>query len=352
MVDLSRRHVLAALAGVAASGLALRVATTAETAHRIDVHHHFLPQKYMAEEHERIAGVTHNLSGNALLKWTPQQALEEMDANGVAMSFASISTPGVWFGDVAAARRLAREWNDFAAEAIRDHPGRFGLFAVVAPPDTEGALKEIEYALDSLKADGIGLLSNYDGKSLGDASFAPVLEELNRRKAIVYVHPTFSPCCTNLIPGVIPQRIEFPLDTTRTITSLLFTGTFARLADIRWIFSHGGGTLPFLAARIAEMENIKDVAARNPKGLTFEMKKLYYDTASAVSRPQLAAMIDFIPPTHILFGSDYPFVKTKDGVDGLNHFRLSQHMRQAIDHDNAALLLARVRNPGKSARAG
>lgn len=352
MHDLSRRHMLATLGGVAASALLPGAATTAEPLRRIDVHHHFLPQKYMAEEHERIVGVTHNLSGNALLKWTPQQALDEMDANGVALSFASISTPGVWFGDVAAARRLSRGWNEFAAEAIRDHPGRFGLFAVVAPPDTEGALKEIEYALDTLKADGIGLLSNYDGKLLGDKSFVPVLEELNRRKAIVYVHPTFSPCCSTLIPGLQAQRVEFPLDTTRTITSMLFTGTFARLPDIRWIFSHGGGALPFLEGRISEMDGLKEVAARNPKGTVYEMKKLYYHTASAVSKPALAAMMAFIPPSHILFGSDYPFVKTKNGVEGLDQYRMSQNMRRAIDHDNAALILPRVRSRDKSARAG
>jgi 6-methylsalicylate decarboxylase len=340
--SLSRRQLLAGLAGVAATSLWPAGGGTVELGHRIDVHHHFLPQKYMAEEHERIVGVTHNLSGNALLKWTPQQALDEMDANGIRTAIASISTPGVWFGDVAAARRLSREWNDFAAETIRDHPGRFGLFAVVAPPDTEGALKEIDYALGSLKADGIGLLSNYDGKSLGDASFAPVLEELNRRKTIVYVHPTFSPCCANLIPGLIAQRIEFPLDTTRTITSLLFTGTLARLPDIRWIFSHGGGTVPYLEGRISEMDKDSKVAALNPKGTVYEMKKLYYDTASAVGKPTLAAMMAFIPPTHILFGSDYPFVKAKDGVEGLERYRFSEKMRTAIDSGNAMKLLPRL----------
>ena len=352
MEDLSRRHMLATLGGVAASALLPGIASTAEPVHRIDVHHHFLPQPYMKEEHERLASYTHSAPASALLSWNPQKSLEDMDANGIAMSFGSISTPGTWYGDVAASRRLSRVWNDAAAEAIRDHPGRFGVFATVAPPDNEGALKEIEYALDTLKADGIGLLSNYDGKSLGDKSFAPVLDELNRRKAIVYVHPTVSTCCANLIPGVIPQRIEFPLDTTRTITSLLFTGTFARLPDIRWIFSHGGGTLPFLAARIAEMEKQKEVAERNPKGLNFEMKKLYYDTASAASKPQLAAMLAYIPPSHILYGSDYPFVKTDEGIEGLEHYRLSQHMRTAIDHDNAAMLLARVRSRDRSAKAG
>jgi 6-methylsalicylate decarboxylase len=214
---------------------------------------------------------------------------------------------------------------------------------VVAPPDTEGALKEIEYAYGTLKADGIGLLSNHDGKSLGDPSFAPVLEELNRRKALVYVHPTVSPCCAALIPGVIPQSIEFPLDTTRTITSLVATGTLARLPEIRFIFSHGGGAVPFLAGRMIEsLGNNKEIGPRNPKGIAYELKKLYYDTASAVSPPTLAAMTAFIPPSHILFGSDYPFLKPELAVEGLAQHKFSGPMAMDIDRNNAMRLLPRL----------
>ncbi len=191
----SRRSVLGALGAVGA-GAALPHAAGAADAKdaksRIDIHHHFLPHDYMAEEHERIPNFKHNL-GELALTWTPEKALEVMDANGIEIAIGSSSTPGPWFGDVEASRRLSREWNEAAAKAVHDHPGRFGFFATVAPPDADGALKEIAYALDSLKADGIGLLSNYQGKYLGDPSFEPVFEELNRRKALVYVHPTAAP---------------------------------------------------------------------------------------------------------------------------------------------------------------
>jgi predicted TIM-barrel fold metal-dependent hydrolase len=333
---------------MAAATLLPGVVAAAETkpkgARRIDAHHHFLPQKYMAEEHERLSGYTHgSMTSDRLLHWTPEQALETMDKNGIEWAIASISTPGVWFGDVAAARRLSREWNEAAAKTIADHPGRFGLFAVVAPPDTEGALKEIEYSLDTLKADGIGLLSNYDGKELGDPSFVPVFEELSRRKALIYVHPTVAPCCAALIPGTIPQNIEFPLDTTRTITSLIVAGTFAKYPDLRFIFSHGGGAMPFVSGRIIEtFSNNKAVAARNPKGIEYELKKLYVDTASANSVPALAATMAFMPRTHVLFGTDYPFVAPEKGVEGIDHYKFAPGIRRDIDRDNALRLLPRL----------
>ncbi len=195
-----------------------------------------------------------------------------MDKAGVLTALTSITTPALRFLDEAGARKLARECNEYTAKLVADRKGRFGMFAVMPMPSVEGTLHEIAYALDTLKADGIGLLTSYGDKWLGDPAFAPVLEELNRRKAGVYTHPTTANCCANL-------------DTTRTIASLVFSGTAARLADLRIIFSHGGGTLPFLAERFLRLPlNNRTLAARVPNGVIAELRRFYYDT-SAIAWP-------------------------------------------------------------------
>jgi predicted TIM-barrel fold metal-dependent hydrolase len=315
------------------------------TPRRVDIHHHFMPRRYMIEEQERNPGYGHGRTTAAqLTSWTAERSIEVMDEQGVDCAIGSVSTPGVWFGDAQAARRLSREWNEAAAQAVSAYPRRFGFFGVVAPPDIDGALKEIEYACDSLGADGISLMSNYDGKSLGDLSFAPVFEELNRRDCVVYVHPTMHPATARLIPGLMPQAIEFPFDTVRTITSLVLTGTLTRFPKIKFIFSHGGGALPFLAARIAHVgDTLETFSKINPHGVEHELRRLYCDTAFASSGPQLAAMLRFLPESNILFGSDYPFAGPDHWTADLDAYPLADSTRAAIDGENALQLLPRLK---------
>ena len=342
------------ITSVAAAGAAMtlapgfiRSAAAANKVQRIDMHHHFLPQQYMREEAERIKA---NHGNSAMFSWTAAGDVDACDMAGVDFAIGSISTPGVWYGDVELGRKLARQWNVEAAKTVAAYPKRFGFFAPVPLPDTDGALKEIDYALGTLKADGINFLSNYQGKWLGDPSFAPVMEELNRRKAIAYVHPTFSPCCTNnMVPGLVAPTLEFPFDTARTIVSLVTSGTTTQFPNIRFIFSHGGGALTGIYGRIAGLGNAPAFKDKVPAGVPAELKKLYYDTASLNSVATLSGLLKVIPASQILLGSDYPLagppptnVMVKRAVEEFEEFKPSPKLKRAVEHDNPIRLVPRI----------
>lgn len=313
---------------------------------KIDVHHHFFPPSYIAAEQNRPS-VSRRVSSTQLSSWSPEQSLELMDKNGIATAIASVSSQGVWFGHAIASRRLSRDWNEYAAQQVTKYTKRFGFFAAIPLPDTDGGLKEIEYALDVLKADGIALVSTYDSKYLGDASFAPTLEELNRRGAVIFVHPTAAGCCGTTVPGMRPNVVEFPFDTTRTILSLLVSGSLSKFAQIRWIFSHGGGATPMLAGRLVDLlstgPDSKGMATNAPQGVLHELKRLYYDTASSTSEPAMAALLKLVPAQQILFGTDYPFVDTPSSIKELGSIALSNVDRVAIERGNAEALLTRLK---------
>jgi predicted TIM-barrel fold metal-dependent hydrolase len=302
--------------------------------YRVDVHHHILPPDYMK--------LTAKQRGGPAPDWSPDRSLEEMDGAGIQRAVLSLVQPGVWFGDDAEGRRLARSTNDYGARLVRDHPGRFGLFAAIPYPDTEGSLREIEYALDTLKADGIGLMTSYGNRWLGDRAFWPVLQELDRRKAVVYTHPTQPDCCRGLIPDVPTSAIEYATDTTRTIASVLFTGAAARFPQIRWIFSHGGGTLPFLVSRFTTLEaNLKD-KSRLPHGALYEVRRFYYDTAQANHPGALAALTKLVPTSQVVLGTDYPFRHAASEIAGVAEYGFTTADLRAIERDNATRLLARA----------
>ncbi len=327
-----RRDFLGKMATLGAAALLPGELVAGVKPYRIDVHHHLVPPAYLAEISTRRLG--------AEVPWTPESSIEEMDKSGIARSVLSLIQPGVWLGEVAQGRRLARETNDYGAQLVRDHPGRFGLFATLPLPDTEGSLREIEYAFEVLKADGIGLMTSYGKKWLGDPAFAPVWEELNRRKAVVYTHPLAPDCCRNLIPDVPTAAIEFATDTTRSIASLVFSGSAARYPDIRWIFSHAGGTMPFLVSRFTREEiTLKERAQRLPHGVLHELKKFYYDTAQANHAGALAALTRLIPIAQLLYGTDFPY---RDGAEvnaGLAAYHFSHRELRAIERDNALRLM-------------
>ena len=255
----------------------------------------------------------------------------------------SITNPGLWFGDNQATIRVARACNEYGARLVQQHPSRFGLFASMPLPDIDGTLKEIAYAYDVLKVDGIGLFTSYGDTWLGHASFEPVMTELNRRKAVVHVHPTAANCCRNLAYGAAPGSIEYGTDTTRAIVGVTFNGVTTRYPDIRFIWSHAGGSAPFLAARIdGGSRNAKDVM---PAGFMAEAKKFYYDTAGATNRGAIASLLELVTASQILFGTDFPPGGTNAAVaKALAELGFFQDAAlRAIERDNALRLLPRLR---------
>lgn len=338
----AKKSVAKKAAKTSAKKAAIKSPAIREPKGRIDLHHHFLPQDYMKAEKER-SSATH---GNTdMLSWTPEKSIAEMDKAGVAFAFASTSTPGVWYGEVDLGRRLTRQWTDAAAEAIHNYPTRFGLFAPLPLPDTDGSLAQIAYALDEVKADGLGLLANFEGKWLGDPSFAPVMEELNRRQAIVYVHPTFTPCVTNTIPGANMQLVEFPFETTRTIANLIMSGTTTKFPDIRWIFAHNGGATPMLIGRLEEQDH-RGMGHNFPAGMRAELRKFYYDNASAWNSSAMAALMNLVPNDHMFFGSDYPFLSATEAVHKFDQLKIDPALRTAIERNNAFKLFPRLKALG------
>jgi predicted TIM-barrel fold metal-dependent hydrolase len=342
-----RRAFLTGMAALGASAvLGFRTsATQAQTSaavgkpFRIDTHHHISSPGFIKEISGRRTGQV------PLMKWTPAQSIDDMDKGGVATSILSISEPSVFFGNFDAARALARETNDYGARVIADHPGRFGMFGTLPLPDVPGSLREIEYVLDTLKFDGVCMMTDYQGKFLGDPAFTPVMEELNRRKAVVYTHPFRNDCCRNLVPDVFEPIIELGTDTTRTIASLVFSGTAAKFPDIKFIFSHGGGTLPFLIQRFLFLPTVrKDLQARVPEGVLHCLKRFYYDTASASTIYPLTSLMKLVSSSQVLFGTDFPFLTAKATAAELQETGLfSTAELQGIERENAVKLMPKYR---------
>jgi predicted TIM-barrel fold metal-dependent hydrolase len=335
---MQRREFLAGLAAAGATALIPDILKGAQTRpspsappHRIDVHYHGNSPGFIA------AIKAHNTGQTALMNWTPAKALEDMDRDGVATSIMSTSEPSVYFGDAAAARALARECNDYAARLVADHQTRFGMFATLPLPDVDGTLREIEYAFDTLKADGVCFMSSYEGKYLGDPMFAPVMDELNRRKAVAYTHP-FRGAMINILPDNRALGITLSTETTVTIQSILYTGTATRCPDIRFIWSHGGGTAPYITGRLG--------AAIGPDGKPnanlAAMQKFYYDTAQAFNEYTLPTFTKVVPMSHMLFGTDYPFAQAGTVAIGLADYHFMPAAVRAHERDNALELFPRL----------
>jgi predicted TIM-barrel fold metal-dependent hydrolase len=316
---------------------------TDEFSNRIDVHFHYLSPEYREKMIDAVGG---SPDGFAAPQWSAEAALAMMDRMGIATGMLSVSSPGVHFGNDPKARVLARSVNEFAARTMADHRGRFGAFASLPLPDVDGSLLEIAYALDTLKLDGVVMLTNFNGVYLGDKRLDPAFDELNRRSAVVFIHPTSPICWQQSALGYPRPMIEFTFDSTRAVVNLIFSGTTTRCPKLRLIVPHAGGTLPFLARRIGMFGRGLAGASGNPISTEEHLRKLYYDLAGSPGSNALAPLIEMTERSHILYGSDY--VHTPEAAvsahlaELLSSKLLSPNDFRAIARSNALALFPRL----------
>jgi predicted TIM-barrel fold metal-dependent hydrolase len=316
---------------------ASKTSSAESVARRIDVHHHLASPAWL--QAMKLIGV----EDPVIASWSVQRSLDDMEKGGVATAILSGNVPQVRPFGSEAATRIARQSNEYAKQLATDHPGRFGVFAMLPLPHIEESLKEIAYALDTLKTDGIGILTNYGDKWLGYSYFDPIWDELNRRRATVYTHPADASCCVNLVQGLPPTAVEWGADTTRSITSLIFSGTSQKYPDINWIFSHGGGALTAFAERLL----VQMVATRPYQGrftraaVQAELDRFHYDTAQVSLCGTLAALAKLVPVSQIVYGSDFPYrtaAEHSKGVDAI----FDAADRKRVNHENALRILPRL----------
>ena len=309
----------------------------------IDLHHHVIPDFYWDASNEDGTAA----GGITPPRWSLEGAIAYLDEALIDAAVPSISTPGVHFGDDAAARSLASKVNEYLAEIKRDRPDRFGAFAILPLPDVEGSLEQIAYALDVLELDGVSMLTNAGGSYLGDARFDPVFEELQQRAAVVFVHPTASPDPIAHTLDLPDSLLDYPVDTSRAIAKLHYSNTFARTPDVRYVFSHAGGTIPFVASRFSIVDDMDVIPGAQERGAFADaLPRVYWDTASAFSDPVLHMLRSVTGLGNVVFGTDYPYPRDAISIAGLRQLRRTSELddgeRRGVLGDTAGRLIPRL----------
>jgi len=339
--NISRREILKGIAA-AAAGAALPMGTLVAQNGRatpgiVDVHQHF------------------TLPGGrgATREWSIEKVLDLMGKNGIStVIFSNAGNGEQIYAGTEAARDLCRRMNDFLAKTVSDHPKSFGFFAVIPFPDADGSLKELEYAYGTLKADGVGILSSINEKYPGDPLFRPAWEEMNRRKAVTFMHPYTPRCCRTLIESG-EASVERDFDTTRAVTNLLYSGTLSELPEIRYIINHSGADVPVMAGRIKDRvpgassfgakKQTDGITPKTPKGAFYELQKLYYECAHAAYAPAMAALRAFVPPSQMLFGSDFPAEDPAETLYQIKQRDLPPDVAHALYRGTAEHLFPRLK---------
>jgi predicted TIM-barrel fold metal-dependent hydrolase len=315
---------------------------------RIDVHQHLVPPLWRRALAER--GL--DSGGAAIPNWAAPSAIAMMDTQEIATGILSVTAPGVHLGGPIQARALARSVNEFGAELLKDRPDRMGMFASIPLPDVDAALQEAEYALDTLSADGVVLMSNAHGRYLGEPDFEPLWAELNRRAAVVFIHPA-QPALPR-VDGTPAPLLDYVFDTTRTAVNLVLNGVMNRYPDLKVILSHGGGFVPYAAYRFSALTSMLFDPSHDGEQILRDLKRFYFDTALASSPSSLPSLLAFAEPDHVLYGSDWPFAPEQVGTVFNHHLDTYRYADEghhaAINRGNAEILFPRLSRAHASVR--
>lgn len=301
----------------------------------IDTHHHFLPKVYVDEV--GLDDLSKVMPDRRPPSWSPGATFELMEEFGIEKAILSMG----WLATMIDPAALYRKCNEAGAELVREYPARFGLFACLPLPNVDAALEEVAYSFDVLKANGFIVFTNYSGKYIGHAEFMPLWEELDRRRATVFVHPCKPPYS---LEGQPPDSVmEFLFETTRTAASLVGAGVLRRYPNIRFILSHSGGTLPFVAQRLAGGLSMLPGAEERIGNPMDAFRQFWFDTALSLNQPQLTALLSIADPAHLTFGTDFPMAPRHFlgmNIRNLKTLDIEEELRLKISRENALALLS------------
>lgn len=308
----------------------------------IDVHTHALPASYL-QALDQLGIQTQREDGFPEPAWDEASHLAFMEKTNQAFQLVSISSPHPHRGDDQLAYTQARQINDELAALCRRHPGKMGFATYLPLPNVVGSVAEVRRGYDELGALAVKVPSNANGVYLGDALLDPLYQELDRRRAVVIIHPTGPSTSANTFTFQLKPMYEFLADTTRSVIDLILRGVIERFPNIRWVVPHCGSFLPEVAHRMDSL-----VPMLSPRGImpqvdvVADIRSLYFDLAGVAQPVMLDALLKVADPTHLLYGSDYPYTPVPaiaHGKASLLADPLLAGLEQNVFHDNAARLL-------------
>jgi len=270
--------------------------------------------------------------------------LEDMDRVGIDVAVVSLSTPNVFFADAKGQPEVAKMMNDAYAEVIAKYPKRFKAFASIPMDAPDAALAELHRAVDSLKLNGVILLSNIRGAALTDPRYRPFFEEANRMRLCIFLHPMLPAASEPFKEYVLGPIIGFPFDTTLAVARMCFDGMLKDFPDIKWIIGHAGGAVPFLMERIdSGYRDFAETKVKIDQLPSVYLKRLYYDTVT-FNPYNLHMLRDQVGADHMLMGSDYPHLlgSIDKAVSSIESLPIPQAEKQRILGGNALAILNNV----------